>query len=42
MNILATIGIAPISWRLGVVRHTPYKWVFALGPFRLSIHKLQN
>jgi len=42
MNVLVTIGIAPVSWRLGVVRHTTYKWVFAMGPLRFSIHKLQN
>jgi len=35
-------GIAPLSWRLGVIRYTHYKWVFAVGPFRLSIHNLKN
>ena len=32
------IGVAPFSWRFGVIRHTHYKIVFALGPLRLALH----
>jgi hypothetical protein len=42
MNPLVLIGIAPISWRLGVVRSKPGKLVFALGPLRLSFHNLEK
>lgn len=28
----------PTSWRLGVVRRTDTKLVFAVGPFRLTFH----
>lgn len=40
LNILIMVGIAPFSWRLGVIRRKPGKLVFALGPFRLSLHDL--
>lgn len=30
--------VFPTSWRLGVVRSTPKKRVYALGPFRLTLH----
>lgn len=40
MNPLILIGLAPLSWRLGVVRSKPGKWVFALGPLRISAHNL--
>lgn len=42
MNFLFMVGIAPTSWRLGTVRSTPYKVVYALGPFRLAIHKIED
>lgn len=42
MNYLFMAGIAPLSWRLGTVRSTPYKTVYAFGPFRLAIHKIEN
>lgn len=42
MNYLLMVGIAPISWRFGIVRSTPYKIVYALGPFRLAVHKIEG
>lgn len=42
MNPLALIGLAPISWRLGVVRRKPGKLVVAFGPLRLSFHDLNQ
>lgn len=35
------IGIAPLSWRIGLVRSKPGKRVYALGPLRLSLHSVQ-
>ena len=40
MNFLLMIGVAPFSWRFGLIRHTAAKAVFALGPFRVSLHDL--
>lgn len=40
MNYLVMIGIAPLSWRLGVVRRKPGKLVLSFGPLRLSTHYL--
>jgi hypothetical protein len=40
MNPLFMIGIAPLSWRLGVTGKKPGKVVYALGPFRVSYHAL--
>lgn len=34
------IGLAPFSWRLGIVRSKPGKLVLGLGPLRLSLHKV--
>lgn len=42
MNYLALVGIAPFSWKLGVVRRKPQKFVLALGPFRFSFHNLAH
>lgn len=42
MNPLLLIGIAPISWRFGIVGRKPGKIVIALGPFRLSLHNLKD
>lgn len=42
MNPLILIGIAPLSWRLGVTRSKPGKLVLAFGPFRLSLHNLAD
>jgi hypothetical protein len=39
-NPLVLVGIAPLSWRFGVVRSKPGKRVYAFGPFRLSLHNL--
>jgi len=41
-NSLFMVGIAPFSWRLGVVRNKPGKWVGAFGPLRLSLHHVGN
>lgn len=38
MNFLVLIGIAPFSWRLGVVHKKPGNPVLFLGPLRLSFH----
>jgi hypothetical protein len=35
------IGIAPLSWRFGVVRRKPGKLVLACGPLRLSLHNMR-
>lgn len=40
MNPLFLVGLAPLSWKLGVVRHKPGKLVVALGPIRFSFHNL--
>lgn len=40
MNPLVLIGVAPFSWRLGVIRHKRGKLVWAFGPIRLSFHNL--
>lgn len=43
MNYLLMIGVAPLSWRLGVVRHKPgVKTVLAFGPFRVALHFLKD
>lgn len=43
MNPLFMVGVAPVSWRFGVVRHKPgVKTVFALGPFRMALHFLDR
>ena len=37
--MLVMVGVAPLSWRLGVVRDkVGVKRVYALGPFRLAVH----
>ena len=38
MYNLFMIGIAPLSWRLGVVRRKPGKLVLAFGPLRFAAH----
>lgn len=42
MNPLISLGIAPFSWRLGIVRSKPGKVVIGLGPLRLSLHDLSE
>ena len=37
-----SLSLFPVSWRFGVVRTKPTKTVWALGPFRFSIHKDQG
>lgn len=39
-NYLVMIGVAPFSWRFGIVRNKPGKLVLSAGPFRLSVHDL--
>ena len=41
MSPLVLVGIAPLSWRFGVVRRKPGKLVRAFGPFRISFHNLK-
>jgi hypothetical protein len=39
MHPLFMVGIAPTSWRLGVVRYKPgVKIVLGLGPLRVAFH----
>lgn len=40
MNPLILVGIAPFSWRLGVVRRKSGKLVLALGPLRCCFHNV--
>lgn len=40
MNYLWMIGLAPFSWRLGLVKKTDRKSVYALGPFRYAWHDI--
>ncbi len=40
MGPLILFGIAPLSWKVGVMRRKPGKLVLALGPLRLSLHDL--
>lgn len=40
MDPLVMIGLAPLNWRIGVVRHKVGKLVWAFGPLRLSFHNL--
>lgn len=42
MNPLVLVGLAPISWRLGIVRRKPGKLVISVGPLRLSFHNLSK
>ena len=42
MNRLWMIGIAPTSWRLGLVRRNAVKSVWALGPLRFASHYLNT
>ena len=42
MDSLVMIGIAPFNWRLGKIRSTPRKLVYAMGPFRFSWHDLSG
>lgn len=42
MNYLFMIGLAPLSWRLGVIRRKPGKTVWAVGPVRFSVHRLEE
>lgn len=42
MNPLVLIGVAPLSWRLGIIRRKPGKMVLAVGPIRLSFHNLNT
>lgn len=37
---LYMVGIAPLSWQVGLVRKKDNKSVWALGPFRFAIHKV--
>ena len=38
MTYMWMIGIAPFSWRLGLVKRTEFKGVYALGPLRFAWH----
>lgn len=40
-NYLVMVGIAPFSWRFGLIRVCFKKRVYAFGPLRLSIHNLE-
>lgn len=40
MDFVLMVGIAPTSWRIGMIRNKPGKQVYAFGPLRLSFHKL--
>jgi len=40
MNFLMMVGVAPLSWRLGLIKEKVGKVVYAVGPLRLSFHDL--
>ncbi len=41
MNVLLMVGIAPFSWRWGLVRRkAAVKTVWSLGPIRIALHHL--
>lgn len=38
MNCILMIGLAPFSWKIGIVRSKPGKMVLGLGPLRFAYH----